>query len=188
MPIRNKASLILLTAALATPSSWGWGQIYKVIGDDGNVVFTDSPPGVGSSSQQSVEKVELQELNTTAPVEARTPATTYTTPVPEAETEEDGGGTVAITSPTDESTIAMGPGNFAVSASAKPALSGDERLLLLIDGQAYGTAQASSSWFVEGMNRGPHDLVVQRTTTDGESVATSEPVRVYVLRPSRIGR
>lgn len=187
MPIRKKASLILLTAALATPSSWGWGQIYKVIGDDGNVVFTDSPPGVGSSDEQSVERVELQELNTTAPIEMRTPATTSARPAQQAKTEKVEA-SVSISSPADESTIAMGPGNFAVSASTTPALRRSERLLLMIDGQAYGSAQTSSSWFVEGMSRGPHDLVVQRATEGGTSVATSEPVRIYVLRPSLIGR
>jgi glutamine synthetase len=39
-------------------------------------------------------------------------------------------------------------------------------------------------YFIEGALRGPHDLVVQRTTTRGKTIALSEPVRVYVLRPS----
>jgi hypothetical protein len=77
----------------------------------------------------------------------------------------------------------MGPGNFAVSAEVSPPLRRGETLTLLIDGQAYGAAQESNSWFVEGAMRGPHDLVVQRSGRTG-STATSDPVRIYVLRPS----
>jgi hypothetical protein len=65
-----------------------------------------------------------------------------------------------------------------------PALSRTERLVLMMDGQPVGAPQESASWFIEGALRGPHDLVVQRTTTRGKTIALSEPVRVYVLRPS----
>jgi hypothetical protein len=66
----------------------------------------------------------------------------------------------------------------------RAALSRTERLVLMMDGQPVGAPQESASWFIEGALRGPHDLVVQRTTTRGKTIALSEPVRVYVLRPS----
>jgi hypothetical protein len=73
---------------------------------------------------------------------------------------------------------------LGLSAAVAPALSRTERLVLMMDGQPVGAPQESASWFIEGALRGPHDLVVQRTTTRGKTIALSEPVRVYVLRPS----
>jgi hypothetical protein len=108
--------------------------------------------------------------------------------VREQEAEQTAEPTVTITSPADETTIAMGPGNFSVSVSVDPPLSRGEELVLMIDGQAYGAAQTGRSWFVEGALRGPHDLVVQRIGRGGGTLAVSEPVRVYVLRPSIIRR
>lgn len=174
--------LILPLLASATP---GWAQIYKVTDGKNGVVFTDKPETVETNDRQNVEEVQLPELNTAAPIQAQPPAAST---APEKKSEEIAAPTVTITSPANESTIAMGPGNFSVSASAEPPLSRGERLTLLIDGQAYGAAQASSSWFVEGALRGPHDLVVQRSTTNGKSIAVSDTVRIYVLRPSVIRR
>lgn len=152
-------------------------QVYKVTDEENGVVFTDRPnPGLGGS----VERIEIGEPNRAEPppeLPAAAPRQTEETaaaPVP----------TVTITSPGNESTIAMGPGNFAVSAKVTPPLGSGEELVLLMDGQPYGAAQTGTSWFVEGALRGPHDLVVQRRNDSGQSIATSEPVRVYVLRPS----
>lgn len=174
----------LLTAGLpalllALP---GQAQIYKVTDDEG-VVFTDRPETVSDRGNQSVEALELPPLNTTAPVEAIAPPEGAAASSPEAQALEPG---VRITSPAHESTIAMGPGNFAVTASPEPPLSRSERLLLMIDGRAYGAAQSGANWFVEGALRGPHDLVVQRTDSRGAAIAISESVRIYVLRPSAI--
>lgn len=182
----KKAILVALTLLTVTLANYSWGQIYKVIDSENGVVFTDSPQVMGNNSNQSVEEIELEETNTAAPVEARPPtmqnkgATSESQSAPEP--------TVKITSPANESTIAMGPGNFTVSAAASPPLAAGERLLLHIDGVAQGQAQSSGSWFVQGALRGPHDLLVQRTTSRGKVIASSDTVRVYVLRPSVIGR
>ncbi|WP_439106296.1 hypothetical protein [Congregibacter sp.] len=179
----RKAILVAMTLTLVAPASYGWGQVYKVIDSENGVVFTDTPPTMGNSTDKTVEKVELNEINTAAPVESRQPASSTARSESEPEVET----AVTIVSPANESTIAMGPGNFTVSASASPALGRGEGLVLLIDGVEQGQAQSSGSWFVEGALRGPHDLMVRRTTSQGKIVATSESVRIYVLRPG-IGR
>lgn len=169
-PFIPVAAVLLLSGAASA-------QVYKVTDEENGVVFTDRPdPGAGAR----VESIEIPDSNRASPPpeipRAERAADRKPDPKPEA--------TVSITSPGDESTIAMGPGNFTVSAAARPPLEEGEELLLMMDGQPYGPAQAGTTWFVEGAMRGPHDLVVQRRNQDGESLATSEPVRVYVLRPS----
>ncbi|WP_439101284.1 Ig-like domain-containing protein [Congregibacter sp.] len=188
-PLFAKALAVSVAVALVaiTPVSFAWGQVYKVTDAENGVVFTDSPQTMDTTQDQSVEKVELKEINTAAPVEVAPPAPA-SADTDEESREAAAEPTVTIASPADESTIAMGPGNFSVSATATPALSRGERLVLLIDGSPLGEPQSSAGWFVEGALRGPHDLVVQRTTSRGTVIATSESVRIYVLRPSIIGR
>lgn len=187
---RGSATLSLALLALAASFSVGpaSAQIYKVTDDEQGVVFTDRPENIDGNAKQSVEKVELPQTNTAAPIQPLPRSATRGTNRAAGEEEDAVTPTVSITSPANETTIAMGPGNFTVSASAKPPLNRDEELILIIDGQPVGSAQKSTSWFIEGALRGPHDLVVQRVNGRGGNVAISEPVRVYVLRPSIIRR
>jgi hypothetical protein len=127
-------------------------------------------------------KVELSQCEHRAPRRTACPKAPQSSP---AEVAEPVTPTVRITSPANEGTIAMGPGNFAVSASVDAAA-----VPRRTPGAAHGRpalrrrTERVVSWFVEGALRGPHDLVVQRVTSRGKTVALSEPVRIYVLRPS----
>ncbi len=159
--------LILLLLPLA-----GFGQsIYRTTDEDGNVIFTDAPPA-------GAEQVELPPTNT-AP-----PPTPMPRPVAPEKKAAPAAPSVAITSPANESTIAMGPGNFSVTASVKPNLGRGQMLQLSIDGKPWGEPQGGSSWALTNIFRGGHDLVVSLVDEDGETLATSEAIRVYVLRPS----
>ena len=91
---------------------------------------------------------------------------------------------VSIASPTDETTIAIGPGNVTVTAQATPALGNLEQLQLFLDGEAFGDPQRSNTWFLKGLMRGPHDLEIERLDRRGNSLARSDSVRIFVLRPS----
>jgi len=158
------------------------GQVYKVTDEEKGVVFTDRPE---SFDGDKVEEIDIPEPNSSAtppeipPRSIRAPGDTDDAARPAA--------SVTITSPENEATIAMGPGNFSVSARVDPPLRRGESLVLMMDGQAYGSEQTSNSWFIEGALRGPHDLIVQRRGRDG-AVAISDTVRVYVLRPSVLRR
>lgn len=150
-------------------------QIYRSVDEHGNVVFSDQPPPPG----QQGEQVELGELNTAAPPAPRP------RPAPEPKKAEPAQEpAVTITSPANETTIAMGPGNFSVSGRAEPPLGPGEQLQLFMDGEAVGPPQAGANWGLQGVLRGPHDLVIRRVTSSGKAIAESDPVRVYVLRPS----
>tara|TARA_R110002110_G_scaffold205066_7_gene417179 strand:- start:324558 stop:325079 length:522 start_codon:yes stop_codon:yes gene_type:complete len=159
---------LLLVPLLAT------AQIYKTTDEDGNVLFTDSPGGA------TTEKIELPSTNTTAPP----PAGVIPPPEPAPSEEEARQYEVTITSPDNETTIPMGPGNFSVSAAVTPRLIEGAQLQLLMDGEAQGEPQASGNWDLTNVFRGAHDLTVAVVDGSGERVAQSDPVRVYVLRPS----
>lgn len=178
MPIRLlrpvTLSILLLTASSLTSAT----DIYKHVDADGNVTFSDQPPAAG----ETAEKVQLRELNTTPPTAAPAPALTDTADTSKAT--EQTQYTIRIASPTDETTIAMGPGNVTVTAQATPPLGRLELLQLYMDGEAFGDPQRGTTWALEGLMRGPHDVAVERLDRRGNSLARSEGVRIYVLRPS----
>ena len=53
-----------------------------------------------------------------------------------------------------------------------------------MDGTPWGDPQTSNSWALTNVFRGAHDLTVAVTDTKGKKLANSDPVRVYVFRPS----
>ena len=172
---------LALAALMVTPTTPAWSQIFKVTDSEEGVVFTDKPSVVGNGNNQNVERVELNSTNTVAPVETRPK------PEPVAEPEVIEEPTVRIESPADESTNAMA-GIVTISASTSPVLTRGEGLQLLMDGTPQGEPKTSGNWTLEGVLRGPHDFVVRRVTSRGKMIAESDPIKVYVLRPSIIAR
>lgn len=173
--LRHIASTALLL--LASLAFAGATDIYKHVDDEGNVTFSDQPPAPG----ENAEKVQLRELNTTQAVE---PSAAPNREQESSESPEQAELDIRIASPQDETTIAMGPGDVTVTAQATPPLGRLEKLQLYLDGEAFGEPQSSTTWALQGLMRGPHDLVVERIDRRGNRLARSDSVRIYVLRPS----
>jgi hypothetical protein len=169
------ASRIALLLLLLVPLVATTQQIFKTTDENGNVVFTDQPP----PGAEAVEEVELQQINRAAPPPEMERPLDKLEPAEETIVQ-----TVSITAPANETTIPMGPGNFAVSARVEPGLQSGETLLLQIDGEPWGQPDTGNTWQLTNIFRGAHDLTVAVIAPDGSPLAISDPVRVYVLRPS----
>lgn len=174
-PLRHIASTALLLLAASVLA--GATDIYRHVDAEGNVTFSDQPPAPG----ENAEKVHLRELNTTPAVEPSAVPDREPDPTEQQEPAELD---IRIASPDDETTIAMGPGDVTVTAQATPPLGRLEQLQLYLDGEAFGEPQGSTTWALQGLMRGPHDLAVERLDRRGNRLARSESVRIYVLRPS----
>lgn len=176
--------LILLLFPLAGGAE---STIYRTTDAQGNVIFTDAPPADG----QPGERVNVPPVNTTpAPQVRELPAEESSDGSTDGSTEAEAQAPpqVAITSPPNETTIPQGPGNFAVTAEVSRPLKSGQRLQLRLDGEPRGEPQREATWNLTNVFRGAHDLTVSVLGEEGEQIATSESVRVYVLRPSVIQR
>jgi hypothetical protein len=174
MLIAMRTALLCLFLLLPQP---GTAQIYKTVDEHGNVSFSDTPPPNGPS-----EQIRLRETNSTpapAIVEPLQPAQPTA-----AEEAAAVAYSVVITSPANETTIPMGPGNFSVNATVEPSLEQGGLLQLYVDGSPSGNPQSSNTWMLTNVFRGAHDLTVAAVDGNGNRLAESAPVRVYVLRPS----
>jgi len=162
----------LLVVSLGTVAQQ---TIYRTTDAQGNVVFTDTPP----EGNTQAERIELRPTNTVRPVEV--PSTAAPADTGEA---EEVSYSVTITDPANETSFPMGPGNFSVSASVTPAISEVENLQLFIDGTPRDEPQPESTWDLTNVFRGRHELTVGVIDASGKTVALSDPVTVFVHRPS----
>ena len=170
---------ILLLAALMWLPQLGTAQIFKSVDEHGNVSYSDTPPKSGPS-----EEVKLRITNSTPAPEFVEPLEPGPSAAPAGDDEPAEDYRLEIASPANETTIAMGPGNFSVTATIEPALASGDLLQLYVDGSPEGSAQSGSSWNLTNVFRGAHDLTVVVTDQSGSQLVESDPVRVYVLRPS----
>ena len=152
-------------------------QIYKSVDANGVVTFSDTPP---KGPQDKVEK--LQAPSQVNSMQAITVRSIDAGDRDSGETEAER--TLSIVSPMDNATIPMGAAIFDVSVEAKPELGDGESLELYLDGEKVGEAQTALSWTLTYVIRGAHTLEAKWTSEDGSILATSEPITVFVLRPS----
>ena len=68
--------------------------------------------------------------------------------------------------------------------SVSPALQKYQGLQLFVDGEAWGSPQRDTLWDLTNVFRGQHDITVAVVNNAGETITVSDPVRVYVHRPS----
>lgn len=174
--VRATLYCLLLTASLAVQAQ---NSVYKTVDKDGNVVFTDAPP----ASAGKAEKVDIQRVNTTPAVTK--PEIKESAAVQAADPNlAPAGQDVQITTPANNETIPMGPGNFSVGVKVKPRLTLEQSLQLFMDGVPYGDPQRNAFWEMLGVFRGEHTLTVGIMDSRGEISSMSDPVTVFVLRPS----
>lgn len=153
--------------------------VYKVVDEEGNVTFTDTPP---SDASAIVEAHSLLGTNITPAVSATQAATEQT-----ARPDEVPRYVTRITSPASETTIPMGPGDFTVEADVSPNLETGEQLILMLDGKPVNAPQLASTWQLTNVFRGEHRLQIVRVTEEGEPQSKSPEHTVYVMRPT-VGR
>ena len=150
--------------------------VYKVVDEQGNVTFTDTPP-----SDAAAEVQTLNATNTTPSMPVGDAATADDTAM--QDTEAPVAYSTRITFPVDHSTIPMGPGDFVVEAAVQPGLRIGEHLVLTLDGISVGEPQRAARWQLTNVFRGEHRLQVFRLGADDTRQDASPEQVVFVMRP-----
>lgn len=171
-------SLIITLSFFNALASQAEQTIYQVVDDDGHITYTDKPPVSGS---ESTSTVSLSTINISVP-----PAKRERIQAPPTEPERSY--EVSVTSPPENTTIPMGPGNFSVDGQVSPRLTDGDQVQLVMNGTAVGEPQNEARWSLTGVLRGAHDFSIQVVDTEKTVISESRPVRVYVLRPSTLYR
>lgn len=158
--------LLLLLAPLAM------GEIYKTVDKDGRTVYTDKP------NTEKAEKVELREINTVpgaAPPPVSLPASSFESR-PAAINY-----TISIVSPRTDVTIPVGQRDLGIAVTVSPALQSGHLLVYFMNGELLEETSMNNI-IVREIPRGTHTLVVEAIDPNGQSLGTSAPVTVNVIR------
>lgn len=164
--------LACLLMALSLPAS---AQIYSFIDANGNRVFTNDPPQ-GSNAQA----VQLNPTNTVT-VRPSTPPNNNTAPAPNTATAAAPFTLLQLTGIPSNEAMRANNGTFSVGVATTPALSANQQLQLILDGQPYGQPSSNPPLQVTNLPRGEHSLAVQ-VLSGGRSIQQSDAVTFTVQR------
>ena len=144
-------------------------RIYRTVDDQGRPVFTDAP-----DSRRPAQEVQIREQNTI-------PMAVPKVAVPADEKAKASlDYKLAITSPKNEETL-QNPESMTVAVSVSPEPSKGHVLRLLDNGDEVAMV-------IEWPDRGEHRLVAQVLSQEGEVLAESAEVVVYVQRVSILNK
>ncbi|MCW8091727.1 DUF4124 domain-containing protein [Alteromonas sp. ASW11-130] len=155
-------------------SSASADTLYKVVQEDGTILYTDEP-------QQDAEKVELDETTQNA-------VPTLTTqsgqkPTLKSMQKVRPRVQISILSPAPEATIRNNQGHVLVKANATPNVSG--RYQLWFDGEAVKTNQ-TGQFSLNNVNRGAHEYQVKFIDNKGKTLASSSLQTLYLHQASAL--
>lgn len=153
-------------------SSLAQADVYRSVGKDGSVIFTDQP-------SEGAVKVEVKKLETVKSLD--TPPPPASTPGPQAQPALYTA--VNITSPADDQAIRENAGNLNVSVSVTPRLRSNHKLVLYLDGKKYSTGTANI-FNLGNIDRGTHQLRVAVVDATGHQLIDSKSVTFHMLRHS----
>ncbi len=151
-------------------------EVYKSIGPDGSVVFTDQPT-------EGAEKVHIPPVPTyTAP---KLPAFRASSGIP---TEPATGQyeVFSISSPAPEATIRDNTGSVSMQLRISPPLqsSNGHRIQYQLDGVDQGEPTSATGMSYSNLDRGSHTLSAKLIGAGGEVIRTTPALTIFMHRPS----
>lgn len=174
---------VLVALSLALMAAPLMAQVYKTVDKDGNVTYTDQPPGDGS------KPVELAPISVIeAPVYEKAPTADVG-----AEKEMSLADVrrsfrdFAIVSPQSEESVWKPDGPIAIAWSAGSALHEGMQVNVYLDGKMH-TATTQQMIPVAGMDRGEHSTYAVLKDSKKRVIATTETVVFFVRQPGLYNR
>ncbi len=151
-------------------------EIFRRIGPDGQVYFSDQPG-------PDAERVELPpSLSISLP-----PVTEETAGDVNADPQQDAPAFYtgfSITSPANDRGVRANDGAVTIQLSVQPELKPGHLIVLNVDGEDGETTRSSIDMTVEvtGLSRGQHTVIAKVVDDKGSELIQSDPVTFFVLR------
>lgn len=159
----------------------GGSVVYKTVGPDGSIVFTDTPPPDGKAERIRLGPTNVQPaLPRPIPTRKLSPrdqerddrANTYSGPV-----------NFAIVSPPDGATITPGQRFIVMEVAIEPLPPQGHQVFAVVDGQPWYGSSSGSQLDISALERGAHTLQAVLTDPGGNVLARSQIINLYVQRP-----
>jgi len=167
---------LALIIGLFAASSAAFGQIYRTVDANGNVVFTDIAP-VDRSAGAASQAITVQPVNTFQPPVQAAPANT-----PVTSTASDYYSELVVIFPTEDATIRDNAGNIQIEVAISPGLRSDHRLLLVLDGEPTEVEAENGVFELSNVDRGTHTAGARVVDRQGNVLIESNPTTFNLMR------
>lgn len=165
---------LLLGLVVAAPAA----EIYKRVGPDGSVTYSDQP-GPGA---EAIDVPPISIIPSRPVPQANAPA-----PGRSASAGSGSGyGGFAITAPADDETIRDNTGTVHVAATLEPALKPSHRVQFLLDDQPVGEPRTVPSIALADVDRGTHTVSAAVLDSSGREIIRATPVTFHLKRISTL--
>ena len=172
----KKISVTLISLALLTSPSLFASEVYRVVGEDGQVTFTDSP-----STNAKAETVDLPKTN----ISVAPPSPAKKKSEGEKTSEDEVAYTSArIVKPGSNATIPPGQREVSIQLALTPPLQSSHLVQLFIDGRKQGSPSASTSFSVTSLSRGEHKVHAEVLGADKKRKTKTQTVTFHVKQHS----
>lgn len=171
---------VLAIALALLPLTADAKKVYKVIDENGKVIYTDQAPAEGTEA----ETITLPETNTTPATRAAKPTTQAPTSAAEPTAAAITYKRIEITAPDHQQTIPAGQQTVSVELALTPALAPEHKVQMIFDGSPWGEPAPVTRFVLENLERGEHQLQVEIIDSEGKRLGRSNTVTIYVQRPS----
>lgn len=172
-----RVALALCAALSLLPLASAGTEIWRGVDRDGNVIYSDQPIPGG----RRLPPLEVQTLPALKPPPPREPLPIDAAPVSGYEL-------VDILTPDRDATVRDNAGVVLVRVAVVPNLDADagHRVELLLDGQRTGEPRTATTFTLQDVTRGTHQLQVRIIARDGGVLLTSAPVTFHLQRASAV--
>lgn len=156
--------------------------VYRWTDDKGVVHYSDAPPSPNAKPAElpALQTFDSKSLAKGAPVGSVGTSADNTATAAASDSAADTGPRPVITSPENEATLRDDSGQVTVQVSAPSGAS----LVYYLDGAAQNAPPTpSTSFLIEGVERGTHTLEVAAVSAEGKEISRSAKVTVYYMPP-----
>jgi Domain of unknown function (DUF4124) len=173
-PMDSRVAVILVLAAL---SPVAFGEIYKTVDANGNVVFTDIAPV--DRSGQPPQEVTVPQVNSYEPPPA---SAAQPNAAPAASGDVGYYAQLEVISPSEDETLRDNAGNVQIQVVIAPPLRADHRLLLVLDGNGTEVEAVNGVFELSNVERGTHTASGRVVDRQGNVVIESNPTTFNLMR------
>lgn len=186
MKLMNHKTLLTLLAAfsLAIMVSPLAAQVYKTVDKDGNVTYTDKPPGDGAKPMDlpPLSVIEAPDYGKTARQEAEEAEGAGGKKVVPLRTLRNNFKDFAIISPLQEESVWRPDGPISIAWSSSNQLIEGMTVQIFLDGQQQANTTAPMIP-VNGLERGEHTVTATIKDAGNRTIATAQPITFFVRQP-----
>ncbi|MFO7786143.1 MAG: DUF4124 domain-containing protein [Halospina sp.] len=171
----------LVLALLLAPGSPVAGEVYRHVDENGNVTYSDEP------ADDDSEAMELEPLSEVNLPDGAARERRDRDDEPEGDSgndEQQGYESIEITEPEHDSAFWRGDGLVVVRLQSQPSLRSGHRYALELDGERTRESR-DTSFTLENMDRGTHEVVIHVINANGETISSSDVTRFTLHRPSQ---